>query len=703
MADIMKTVISESVERLVRKQVEKTDLVSLGKTEGGHGIALKVLSFLDAHVPKAFYPIAGTVVAAFLAKPGILDRLLPDNSFAGVREAKMILQNFVPPAIIGASESFADAMRKSIDGVRSDNRTAESDQNKPLDWVVMSPKLPGRILIPARDDNGRFRFYANDPTVHVVLDRDWRIAKEHWDETHKATTKREKQGKQTVTTPVPREAFPFTLLKLSEAIAQMDEKDIRAGDIDSLKKLLSKPEWYDKLDGAAKDLMHAMSVTASRLSAIQKAITEDFLKDLPNKASPSQMNDLGTRYANKIQSDGSLLKSDFDVIITHADIWMGAGLEGWTRIKYMGSKAYSAYKNGSLPFGAAAKMFFVGMGLTAPIWIMLAGALLAFVTSAYLFIWAASADAGQAFMGMADGQSMATSVALVSAWTLMILLTFLSVIELSLSPLTNFFGWEKGWLKDIGLKIGALIGCYGFLAILMLHYGVSAHFRFFLPLTALGAMGTAYTIALGERTYGENGRLARQAGKVFKWIVTAVFIYMILGSLWQVLGALVVEWVKEAYQFIKAHSVLAFVVMLLVAAIPAALALRWIETKDTYENGQWSRVHETSWSARLIALVIILALTGWVFVDPPNQRYQWFHTPTADEIAQKEAANAKARAEAAAATLQWQQTPQTVVSEREVQTRRERSHKRRARQDDRVEADCDSLPYEAKVTLGCPL
>jgi cytochrome b561 len=702
MSDIMKTIFGEGVERFVRKGVGKADLSAIGNSEGGRGIALKILTLLDDFVPPAAYPIVGSVVGAFLAKPGLIDRLLPDDSVAGVKEAKIILQTLqtvIPSGIIGGSETFAGFVKRSVDGVRSENGTPDNQQFKLLDWVVMSRRFPGRIFILARDDDGNVRF--DEDGVPIVLHRDWRMMLESWNENHKASTKMvfAGKGKQKKEEKVPRELFPFVIVRLKDAVHQVDGRDISQGDVESLKRLLVKKDWYDYLNPNTRKLMRGVSAYIATLSPFNQKIAEDLWKDLKNSASPSEMNDLGDSFESRVPDQGPVTKDVYKELTAHIDVFMGAELEKTMEIKIWAKRAYSAYKNGSLPVGSAVKYFLMGIGILSPVGILLIGALLSFLTSAYLFIWAASADVTQPFNGMADGQSAASSAALVSAWTIMILLTFLSVIELVFGLFTKVLKLQKGWLTDVGKKIGALIGCYGGLAIMMLHYGISTHWRFFLPLTAMMAMGTAYTISLGENTEGENGRLARQAGKVFKWIVTALFIYMILGSAWEVIGVEATEWAKKGFEFIKSHKVLSFVILTTIALAIGGLALRWFETSDSFENGEWSRVRTPSLAARLVVFAMIVVLAGWSFVEEPNQRYQWFHTPTADEIAKAEK-EAAAKAKAAAARVQHKPR---VKKKAQVagKVRSPRKH-RRPRRDRRVEFDCSGdHTFDMKRSFGC--
>lgn len=320
------------------KSIAKRVLKALADPNG------PVMTFAQS-LPGFALPILGAALAHLLGKSGFVDKILPDDARPAVRQAKFIIKTVGPGVLIGALSGLRDAAQdidREIDKVRSDSTIADDQAVKGLDWVVMSQLMPGRIFVPGRDSDGNVR-YGRDG-VPIVLNPDWTSYKAMWDSTHKSTTRQVSGGKgkppRTVTDPA--DAFPWELLKLSEAVARVgDTGAIASADLEQLKVLTAPSKsWGSKLSPRAHRWLFALALTRSRQDPMAQTESEDFFKDLPGKADIALIEDIAERQEASILPDSSLPQAEYETAISYIDSFLGAELTWQNKLLRLGSRIW---------------------------------------------------------------------------------------------------------------------------------------------------------------------------------------------------------------------------------------------------------------------------------------------------------------------------------------------------------------------------
>lgn len=515
-------------------------------------------------LPGWTFPLLGTAFAAMLKKSSFIDKLLPDDSRPAIKEAKFLLKNIGPHAVIGAFTGYAQAaaqIDRKIDEVRSDPNTPDDQANLEFDWVVMCDQvLLDRIFVPSRGDDRAIRLNGNVP---VVNDPDFVAYKAMWDSTHKATTRQVGggRGQQQRTEPVQAEPFPCGLVRLSDALDRVSRRgggNIAQADLAALRAMLARPKsWGATLTTRAKDVLLAFSATRALKSPLDQMVGESFFKDLPIKGDIALIEHMAQRFWRRIRADGTFSDTDYNAGISHIDSFLGAELNIVERAMRAGGRMLS---NRS-PMSSKIKVVIGGLALSALIWnVFLWGT---FLISA---IWT--------IKSLFSDPSVENAVTMIVLSTLiMLILMLLRVYQGLLTPIAKLFGLSQDWLVDLGRKTtGALIPIYLIALGMFPQIAVSFYARcLILVLVCINiARGMLYTVspvpsAAGDLTY---------KGAKYGWIVIA--------------GIIVVDWIVRN----------------LLSAITGGVA--------TGATSSWKYLVDHQWAASFVLFLVVLVVGCWL-------------------------------------------------------------------------------------------
>lgn len=522
-------------------------------------------------LPGWTFPLLGTAFAAMLKKSSFVDKLLPDDGRPAIREAKFLLKNIGPHAVIGVFTGYAQAaaqIDRKVDEARSDPYTPDDQAKKELDWVVVCEQyFPGRIFVPARAADRSIRM---NGTVPLINDPDFVSYKAMWDSTHKATTRQVGggRGQQARTENVQADPFPFELVPLSEALDRASRRggNIAQADLAALRAMLATPQsWGAKLSRRAKNLLLALSETRARKSPLEQMTSESFFKDLPNKGDIALIEHIAEMFEGRIRADGTFSDADYEAAISHIDSFLGAELNPIERAMRAGGRML----HNRSPLSNKIKVVVGGLAISALIWnVFLWGT---FLVSAVMV--------AKSLFAHPSVQTAITMIVL-STW-MMIILFLLKVYQGLLTQVAKLFGLSKDWLTDLGRQMtAALIPIYVIAIGMFPQIAVSFFARcLILVLVCINiARGMLYKVspvpsAAGDLTY---------KGAKYGWIVIAsiVAVDWVIRNILLAITSGVSTGATSSWKYLVDHQwVASFVLFVVVMVVGCWIVHRLFQTR----------------------------------------------------------------------------------------------------------------------------
>ncbi|MBI5369881.1 hypothetical protein HZA85_01670 [Candidatus Uhrbacteria bacterium] len=576
MNEFLRLMAEEAAEQAVHQHLERELTEGAGAGESGKAIAKRSLKgifgaagpvmALARTMPGFTLPLAGSAVAALLKKSDFVERILPGDTRPVVREAKLLLKEVGPHALLGVFTGYADAasqIDREVDAARSDPGVADADANQTLDWVVVSRLVPGKIFVPARDSDGKIRVGADQ--VPVILDPTWALYKSVWDDTHKATTKQVGGGKgqQPRTERVPAESFPHEVLKLAEAIAQMgDTQRVSAVELKILEGLLRKPaEWWEAVGPEVRRFFLLISRSVRQGTALQYALREDIVKDVVDKKGVPFLRTLAEYYNPRATPEDRFNPEDLDDIIAAFDTALGAELTLWHKALRGASSAW--HNRGAMSGTLKALLYGSAVGIV----VFNLATVVMFLTA---FWWMLSS--------LFSAPSMYHSLrAIICATVLIIMFFTLRIWQRLLHPLVvSVLGWPADWLAEFGWRFTFMLMPAYLIALgLIPEVGVSLSAR----VVILGLAFVGVCIGMGFKVAGApaKAQLLALRGAQYGWLVTIGIIaadWMIRHGWPQaVWGATVAAW-GASLSFLGTHQWVASAVLFTLVYLPGYWLVR---------------------------------------------------------------------------------------------------------------------------------
>lgn len=608
----------ETVEQIVKSLIEKKLVEAANRGESGRNIVLDVLQTFGSKeslgkfqkLPGFSIQILATAIGSFLETTDWIDKILPDDSHRGIKEAKFLLKSIAPHMIIGAGEGWNEAMERITDKVRSNPaKPNPRGIDAECDVMFVPSHRPDLGFTPVRNENGEIQYYNDGKTprckesAYQDFLREWN--KDHGGRMVEKVEGGNKGGPPRTTKQVWKEPDPLegTFIPLTEWIMSLPDNTplFPLKVTEELKERVAiattksheppKPKsWSEKLTPETLRVMFALSRTKCQLSWMERVIGEDFFKDLPNKADIALMTAVGNEFAPRVLPDNTFSHIDYIACLEFMDDWMGAELTVINRLRLALGRMRANMRSGT----NWKKALFVFLIATSPLWMYLIAFVSLFLTGAVLFIAGLFADTTQPFLGYAKGNISAYACVIVGAWTMIILLMTLAPAQAMItwvSAIVPGVDKDKKWLTDTSRKICAMIAPYGAFAALLTLFGVSVMWRALLPITALGSIGVV--MIFGAAGFHERIRNeALTAGKWFK-ILTIItpFILIIVGAVFDGFDVKPISFAKDVFDFIKSTPWLRSLIGFAIVSVGGFLVVRELEiTSSKTEDGRRTEV-----------------------------------------------------------------------------------------------------------------
>ncbi len=624
MADFIATMVDEAFERQVRKSIESALRKSAERGEEGGQAAKSVLSFLfnqkseimrrAAPIVGFTLPLLGSAVAGVIKKPGFFDSILPNDSRPGVKQAKMVLQTIAPAFAIGASEAVGDAIKRVVDSKVSDKvTTPEAQQTKPLDRPVISRMIPGRVFICEAHEDGRTKMGADQ--LPVISDREWRNAVRLWEAAYNAAGGH--SGRNNGRDESSR--FPYEHVSFETAADLMFGEGGTNVDADKLLELKKGPDkpkaGYAAFTDATVNVLEALAGTVSGMSDFDYDQAEDLIKDQFKEIDPAKVNLLG-RFQSAIQPGEvtHFTPAKYKQILTFIDTMLG-GERNWFNTARRHFRSFLD-RHGSTgdSFFERAKWLFKWIWSYAR-WVLLAGSfpfiffVICFCTAAY----------GTFMLDSGGDKELLISVRCLvfGTWGMLISLTFLKVVDVVFRPIGTWVGMAPDAFTDIGRKVSAFVGVYGFLMVLVKLWA-SGLGMFLLPhylllASAAGSYGFMM-MALSAGWIGQTKLWVLEGATAIKKLVVGALIASLAGSflLGLIKSGLGTTWFEKTWNAMWANfyenRLFASIVILAIYVVVVIAFARLTERFRSFTNNGTTYVKEFSGMAQFAGFLIGLAL-----------------------------------------------------------------------------------------------
>lgn len=722
MSETMLDVMSgEGVERLVHEWIANgmlnaanrgmsgSEIATVGlKAAGDNQLLQKIKDMLGSSIPGLGITMIGAAIGSKIS--GIdFDKILPGNNHSGVREAKFIMKKIAPHVVIGASEGLGDVVDRLIGKFRSPSGTPASEQKAILDlvWRSKSREYPGRLAtIERHPETGEI--LKGEDGVPFITDALLLALKDKWDRENgpqwrersvrdgKNNNKKERYWDDKGTPYSEYELIPLdvAIKQLTPDSSGMSAKELESL-IDGMKKKVPK-EWAEKLSDTTISVLLALSATKAKLGYLDRAIGEDFFKDLPDKASIAFMNKLGERFASRIQADGTLTHDDYEAIVEFIDDWMGAELGKANALRRAFARFRAQHRGGTLKLRDAIPLFFAA---TAPLWIFAMLTIGLFLSSVILFLDGGFHDISKPFHGL-DGRYGAFAATLIGAYLIVILLALLAPTQAMLNWVT-FFVKDKStdWLVKTGKKLIAIVAPYGSLLAILVLFGVPVFWRVLLAVTPLAAFGILTILALA----GLEPLIRFEAYNSYVWFkrltIITPFILLIIGSILAILGISPADAVRWIGHFIKQDYSLSTTMRVVISIVLAGAGLvggAWVINKVELTRVIVDDVERVgrrkSRFARVLvgAIVLVLAALPWIGMIPK-------HEPAKEEV-KVTAPNTPPRAPDPPVTEETNMPRKSVSHKKSFSPPKQAEKKKKAID---MEALCNGLSFDARKQAGC--
>ncbi len=624
MADFIATMVDEAFERQVRKSIESALKKSAERGEEGGQAAKSVLSFLfnqkseimrrAAPIVGFTLPLLGSAVAGVIKKPGFFDGILPDDNRPAIKQAKMVLQSIAPAFAIGASEAVSDAIKRAVDSKVSDKvTTPEAQQTKPLDRPVISRMIPGRVFICEAHEDGRIKIGADQ--LPVISDPVWRNAVRFWEAAYHAAGghSNNRNGRDDST------RFPHDYVSFATAADIMFGEGGTNVDADKLLELKKGPDkpkdGYAAFTDATVNVLEALAGTVSGMSDFDYDQAEDLIKDQFKEIDPAKVNLLG-RFQSAIQPGEvtHFTPAKYKQILTFIDTMLG-GERNWfnTARRHFRSFLDKHGSTGDSFFGRARWLF--KWIWTYARWVLLAG-LLPFLFFLFCFCTAAY---GTFMLDSGGDKELLISVRCLvfGTWGMLLSLTFLKVVDVVFRPIGTWAGMAPDAFTDIGRKISAFVGVYGFLMVLVKLWA-SGLGMFLLPhylllASAAGSYGFMM-MALSAGWIGQTKLWVLEGATAIKKLVVGALITSLAGSflVGLIKSGLGSSWFEKTWNsmwvYFHENRLFASVVILAIYVVVVIAFARLTERFRSYTNNGTIYVKEFSGLASFAGFLIGLAL-----------------------------------------------------------------------------------------------
>lgn len=444
--DFLRMMAEEAAEQAVHEAVSNELKAAVDSGASGKEAAKRSLKSLFGPagpvmalartLPGWTFPLLGTAVSSLLKKSTFVDRLLPGDDRPGVKEAKWLLKNVGPHALLGAFtgyRSVATAIDQKIDEARSDAGVAPGAANRPLDRVVVSSEVKG-AFVPTYDDAGNVVMDGGAPMANSAL---YVQAKDAWDRAERERTHNAPRGPGRPAAPAAPRPFPSRVISLSEAIDQGYLDTATPADLSALQVMLRGLRQSPRSRGAQMSdeltrFMADLSSFRSTLDPAQQMEAESIFEDVAKNGDLALL-----ERAAALFGGAPLTRERFDAVLAFFDDWVGAELNIWEKAIRAASRAWRNRGELSPTFQA----FVRGLGYT------MAG--VAIVQIVLFFLMVASVGIGY-FCPPSWGSAMVVGL---GSLVIMAMFFQLPIIQAILKVPARMVGASQDWLSDLGRRM----------------------------------------------------------------------------------------------------------------------------------------------------------------------------------------------------------------------------------------------------------
>ncbi|MBI4437794.1 hypothetical protein HY631_02480 [Candidatus Uhrbacteria bacterium] len=508
-AELINRLGFETTETIVERMAKQALENGIAAGENENTILQRIVrAFRDPNsdLARAYNAIPGASFAphlGFVAVAEVLDRSA-DSFFAGdnrpLVRAVRFLMKAMAPALIGTGEAVSDVL---LDGQITTAVTRTITQHAE---VYISPELPDRILIPARNADGTTRLGPDGRCI--FLDRAAIHSRAQWEnnEANKAKTRQEGSGKNRKSVSVPAVPWPqLGPMSLLEALACVDPDRLMKGDVDALMKLLAPAPSGGQWTPATLAVIRADMRSCARFQregrydwldhAENEGLSTTFMKARRDGTlTVSDAHELiGVAFLDRIGTDGAPAgEFSFDVAEElhqqGMDKWTPSDQPGYTKVV----RALRRIHRSAVNRGVSG--WHVALLVAAASWIIW--------LPAALFV-ALSVKAARMYIhGLygVDANEAATNVCWAAIIVFLVTCTF-PVAQAFTGWLTRIAGHDKDWLKSYGRRIAAFVIVLCDITGLAITMGIAPDSRQWIPLVLLMPVAAGFLFVEANRRY----------------------------------------------------------------------------------------------------------------------------------------------------------------------------------------------------------
>lgn len=328
--------LGQTIERAIHREFTRGFREAVNRGENDRQIAKSSLTYilrpngtvvrLASQLPNFMVPMLGAILAEAL-KQEVVERALSGDNRPAVRGAKFLLNAAIPGIIIGTTEAIGDAVEHAVDvavdGQVSDRSTTPGAQRiKPLDVMIRTPLLKGRVFVFERQADGTIRIGRNglpvvNHPVYIEAVDNWVAA-----------------GKLAHTFPFEYVTFD-DIAKLAELGGVSSEDLAIAAALKASSATAAPKSPYAGVNDRTWAVIVAFAATASRMGMFDYDQSEDLVKDLfvgPNGAfDPARVNVLERFHGDIV--DGAFTDAKFRAIQAFIDHALGGERNRINRIR----------------------------------------------------------------------------------------------------------------------------------------------------------------------------------------------------------------------------------------------------------------------------------------------------------------------------------------------------------------------------------
>jgi hypothetical protein len=473
-------------------------------------------------------PVLAAGIAALARSRGFGDNILKGDNSTFANSVRSFFR-LLPAFAMGTGESLSDAIERWVSEVEDDPALPQQDKLGMLDGhrTYLCPSVPGVVFVARIDDDGEIVWLDEQAGIPEVINNHamWRQAYMVWNQSGRGNTRQVGKGNNRRTVTDRGQPFCFRI-SADEAVQILGQPGADEQSAQALRSVLKKPDWARDISDETVLVLIALSRASLSFRGIDRLLSEDLFKDLPDKVSPTLINRmLGAPYARLvIDPTGRPTFSREDYLAAKAvvDQWLGGEVQAGNRILQAIAEGYewATQTRGFNPIVAAPVALLVGLAVTAPIWGAGLVTIGAFIACVAMFVKGFSMNVASGSTGDVLGHMTSG----VMASMLNMLVGYLGIFAITwwfpawqvLSNTVFFWTPEKSreWIRPIGRRISGFALIFGGTAVMMAWLGVPTEFRWvFLAPVSVG-LGVPFVLAEADRGYLAKTMAARKALKV---------------------------------------------------------------------------------------------------------------------------------------------------------------------------------------------